>query len=186
VATLLHEEAVSALTMPAPGSTDAVATPEVKVWTWNEQQGTVQSAAVPARRAALHRGTRFARDAFRIAPERTEAQALYLAFLLESEAAQAGTIEPPGGPGTAYNLTLAAGPATASDVLRLALRYELPRAAVGALAAIAQTASPSILYSDDDLVSSALNDPNPRVQLAAAITVLQLNPERPFRQSKRV
>jgi hypothetical protein len=59
-------------------------------------------------------------------------------------------------------------------------------AAVGALAVLAKTASPAILITGETPLSEALNDPDPRVQLAAAVTVLRLNPDRPFRDATRV
>ena len=189
VAARLDEEAVAALAGPAPSSTpspDAAApAAAVRVWSWDNQARTVRSMDLDPRSASLFQGTRFARQAFLIAPQRADAQSLYLAFLLGSEATQAGTYEPPSGPGTAFDLALAAGPETAQRVLRQAMQHNIPRAAIGALGVVSRTASPAILLASNP-VTEALNHPDPRVQLAAAITVLRLNPEKSFPLAGRV
>ncbi|MGC1275948.1 MAG: HEAT repeat domain-containing protein [Planctomycetaceae bacterium] len=187
VALQLRQEAIDAIDAPPP-SVDPAATPVdgVRVWSWEPAEQTVRSATLDARSAALWRGIRFARDAFLVAPERSDTQNLYLAFLLEREASQAGTLEPPAGPGTAFNLTLASGPETARGVLGQALEHDLPRAAVGALSVLSKTAAPGSLFSDDKQVVDALNADDPRVQLAAAVAVLRLNPDRSFPHADRV
>jgi len=161
-------------------------TSDVRVWSWDDAQGTVRSALMPPRDAALYEGTRFARQAFMLSPDASDAQALYLAFLMAFDAAQAGTTEPPAGPGTSFELAVAAGPETAASILQLSLRHDLPRAAVGALAVLAKTASPNLLLGADSPLSQALNYPDPRVQLGAAVTVLRLHPDRTFRDANRV
>lgn len=189
VAARLADEAVATLSAPVTPP-DAAAEPAngVRVWSWDPQAGTVRATELDGRAAALFQGTHFARQAFRLAPSRPETQSLYLAFLLGSEAIQVGAAVPPAGPGTAFNNALAAGPDTAADILRQALRYNIPRAGVAALAVLAQTGSSTVLYGEDDVLGEALNASDPRVQLAAAVTVLSLNPDpdRPFRHAPRV
>jgi len=187
VAARLADEAVATLAESAPPA-DAAAEPAtgVRVWTWDAQAGTVRSIDLDERGADLAEGTRFARQAFRIAPSRPETQSLYLAFLLGSEAYQAKSAVPPAGPGTAFNAALAAGPDTASDMLRQALRYGIPRAGVASLAVLAQTGPAASLYGGDSAIVAALDAADPRVQLAAAATVLSLGPDRPFPHAGRV
>lgn len=184
----LRQAALRSVEGRQPGresSAEATAS-DVRVWSWDEAQGTVRSALMPPRQAALFEGTRFARQAFLLGPSHPDSQALYLAFLLAFEAAQAGTAEPPAGPGTAFELAVAAGPETASRILTLALRHNMPRAAVGALAVLAKTGSANLLFGGDLPLTEALNYPDPRVQLGAAVTVLRLNPDRQFRDANRV
>ncbi len=183
----LREEAINAVERSVPAR-DAANEPTdgVRVWTWDETQGTVRSVVLTPREAALFQGTRFARQTFLLGPDRPDAQALYFAFLLGLEAARAGTAEPPSGPGTSFELAVTAGPKTASETLRLALRHDMPRAAVGALAVLAKTGAPALLFSGETSLTEALNYPDPRVQLAAAVTVLRLNPDRPIRDAGRV
>lgn len=187
VAGRLADAAVALLSEPLPPA-DAAAEPAagIRVWTWDAAAGTARFAELDERGADLAEGTRFARQAFRLAPSRPETQSLYLAFLLGSEAYQAKAAVPPAGPGTAFNAALAAGPTTAEDVLRQALRYNIPRAGVAALAVIAQTGAAASLFESDSAVVAALDAADPRVQLAAAAAVLSLGPDRPFPHSGRV
>lgn len=187
VAGQLRREAMDAINAPPP-PVDPAATPTegVRVWSWDDAAGTVRSEVLAPQEASLWQGLRYAREAFLVAPERPETQALYLAILLEREARHAGVAEPPAGPGTAFNLALASGPQTARDVLSVAMDAGLPRAAVGALSVISRTASPSTLLSGDTQIFDALNANDPRVQLAAAVAILRLNPPRAFPQSGRV
>lgn len=184
----LRQAALRSIERPRPMREPAAetATNDVRVWSWDEAAGIVRAALMPAREAALFEGSRFARQAFLLSPNTSDAQALYLTFLLALDAAQAGTTEPPAGPGTSFELAVAAGPETAAKILRLALQHDMSRAAVGALAVLAKTGSTDLLFGSDTPLTQALNFPDPRVQLGAAVTVLRLNPDRTFRDASRV
>ena len=95
----------------------------------------------------------------------------------------------PTGPGTAFQLALQSGADVVSDTLNLALENGNVLAAVGSLQALGQIASPTQLYGNNaerSPILAALNYPDPRVQFAAAVTVLQLDPDREFSGSGRV
>lgn len=158
----------------------------VAIWIWDPKANKLRTATIPRRQAQLRRATLLARDAFRIAPQRTQIQAFYLATRFEWEAAQAGTFEPPIGPETAFGVLLAAGPALARETLKEAVAAGLPRASVGALAVLSRVASPNLLFGGETALRDALNAPHPRVQLGAAVAILRLNPQRTFPEAERV
>ena len=189
VALQLREASLGALNPPAEDPSAAANPPAPKtvpIWTWDSTQNRLRQTAIPANQARLYQAVLFARDAFRIAPKRTETQALYLATRLEWEAAQAGTFEPPVGPRTASGTLLASGPEIAQATLNEAVAAELPRATVGVLGILAQIGSPNLLFGGETGLRAALNAPHPRVQLAAAVAVLRLNPHRNFSESGRI
>lgn len=158
------------------------------VWSWDATIHTVAEHRVTPEAASIFRGEQFARQTLAFTPENTEAQALLLAFALSSDQLQAGWDQPlPEGPGTAHNAALLAGEDVAEAVLALALDEHNPAAAVGALRVLAQIGTRHLLDADGrSPVLDALNAESPRVQFAAATTIMQLDPVRSFRSANRV
>ena len=81
------------------------------------------------------------------------------------------------------------GPEVLADTLTLGLQLGNPAVSVKALQALEAVGVRHQLYGSQEPrspVLSALNDPNPDVQYAAAVTILQGNPDRRFRGSQRV
>lgn len=169
---------------------ELVATPDasapVSLWTWDAQLNQLREASVPGNQAPLYQATRFARDSFSVAPERESAQAFYLALRMELEAARAGRFEPPVDPGTAVAALLASGSALAQATLREAVAADLHRATVGSLGVLSRIGSPNLLFGGESELREALNASHPRVQLAAAVTVMRLHPDRDFPDAGRV
>lgn len=158
----------------------------VSLWIWDAQLNQLREASVPGNQAPLYQATRFARDSFLVAPERESAQAFYLALRMEWEAAQAGTFEPPGGPGTSVATLLASGSALSQATLRETVAADLHRATVGTLGVLSRIGSPNLLFGGQSELREALNANHPRVQLAAAVTVMRLHPDRDFPDAGRV
>lgn len=163
---------------------------KIGVWTWNaEQKGLVETRTSPEK-ASLYFAEVGARQALDMDGDSRSAQVLLLATLLARDAETAGWDKPaPEGPGTAHDLALAAGPEMTSDVLELALGTKQFSAAVSALRVLEQNGSRRQLDSSADSARSvlaALDVAEPRVQFAAAETILQWDPDKPFPKSRRV
>lgn len=162
----------------------------VIVWRWIPELGTVQACVMTEPAAAVFRGLQFAQQALALTPDHVEAQTLVLGLALAAEVQAAGWDKPlPTGPGTAYDTALLAGAETVTRVLRDALADGRADTAVAALRVLAQIASrDQLLLSpvQPSPILAALNYPDPRVQFAAANTVLQLDPERSFPDSTRI
>src|SRR5690606_15641829 len=119
---------------------------QVEVWSFDPQQNLVVKSLVTPARASAFRAQRLAREALLMAPERTDLQALYLAASLAESGYRAGWDQPwPVGPGSAHNLALFSGAELTEYALRLALEHQNAAAAVGALKALGETATPAQL-----------------------------------------
>ncbi|MBW3540588.1 MAG: HEAT repeat domain-containing protein [Planctomycetes bacterium] len=157
----------------------------VTVWTWDPDAGTIAARALEPAAASLYVGSRFARQALAVSEPSPDRQALYLALLLATAAHET----PPGasviGPGTAHNLALRSGPEVVAAALETSLEARRAPAAVNALVALGQIADRDSLSGDSPMIR-ALDDPDPGVQFAAAVAVLQLDPDRAFRAARRV
>ncbi|WP_166830845.1 HEAT repeat domain-containing protein [Thalassoroseus pseudoceratinae] len=162
---------------------------DITIWAWNPQQNTVTPIPMPPTAASLYEGSRLARDAVRLSPRNRDAQGLYLALVLGSEAYRNGPGQPlPNGRGTVSNTALAAG----MDALNAALHEALD--AGNAIAAEAIVPLLGQLSSRNDLATNvgasplvnALYSPDRRVRFAAAETILGMDPKAPFEHSSRV
>ncbi|MBM80595.1 MAG: hypothetical protein CMJ78_08385 [Planctomycetaceae bacterium] len=161
----------------------------VDFWTWDTTANLLTSVSTTPANASLLVGARFARQAMLLAPEDTNAQALYMGIMLARDVYRSDWASSiPTGPGTAHNTALVAGEDTMLDVLRMALDNPDPAAALASLQVLGQVASRNQLYQglDKSPLVLALDYPDQRVQFMAATTVLQLEPNAPFRGSRRV
>lgn len=161
----------------------------VTLWIWDPQSQTVVPAKMTPEDASLYRGGQLARDALALSPENEDLQALFLGFALANALTRVGWNAPlPTGPNTALQLALSSGAELASRTLDLALENKNVPSAVATLQVLGQIASRNQLYNHNRTspILKALNYPNQRVQFAAAVTVLQLDPDRNFTGTKRV
>lgn len=163
---------------------------KVTIWSWSQEKGTVVHTSYEARFASLLLASRFAAQHLALSPESAESQQLYLATLLGLEVAKNGWERPRlSTPGSAIYLASTAGPGTVKNVLTEALEAGQSGTAVAAIEVLGQIGGREQLSSEYGLKSpliAALNSPDPRVQFAAATTILKLNPDSPFRYSNRV
>jgi HEAT repeat protein len=157
------------------------------VWTWNNDSKLVVDNRLPPAAANVYTALRFAREALALSPEDRESQALLVA------ADFAWRAETPGESaklaGSPNDTALIVGPEVLSDALTLGLKLGNPAVSVGALRALSAVGTRHQLYGAQEPrspVLAALNDPNPDVQYAAAVVVLQAHPDRRFRGSQRV
>lgn len=162
----------------------------VEYWSWDADQDGLNVWKVSPETASLVAGSRFARQALAMSPDRRDLQALYLSIRLAYDAHLAGWNNPlPTGTGTSHDLALLAGPDVALDALTWSLRNPNPSAALGMLQVLGQIGNRGQLAARGGMASpvvQALNYPDFRVQFAAASTILQLDPDRSFRGASRV
>ena len=162
----------------------------VSMWLWKREAESVVLAKIPPRVASSILGSKFARQALSLSPERRDIQVLFLSMTLAAEGMLAGWDRPlPTGPGTAHDLSLVAGEDVVADVLREALKGGQIPNAVAALRVLGQIGTLRMVRSADadrSPVLAALNYPDTRVQFAAAGTVMQLDPQAKFPGVNRV
>lgn len=162
----------------------------VSVWSWNKTDGAPQESVVSPRSAALFRAEQLTRQALNFSPANRGIQAELLSILLLRETQAAGWDKPlPEGAGTAHDLLLTSGPEMAVDVLTLATKQRNIAAAVGALRVLGQIGSRSLLRpvgNAKPAIVAALDDADPRIQFAAATTILGWEPTEPFVGARRV
>lgn len=163
---------------------------QVELWQWDAEAGTVAMSPLSTEVASMIVGTRHARQAFELSPQRSELHALYWVSLMASELQDAGreTVIATD-PASTFHLGLQLGPDIMQRALTESMNRDQPIVAVVALQALAQTGSSRLLKASEGQVApvvAALNHPDTRVQFAAASTVLTWNPATSFRGASRV
>jgi HEAT repeat protein len=157
------------------------------LWTWNDEAKAVLHNHLPPPVASAYTALRLSRDALALSPENSETQALLVASDFDWRAqAKAERSTPAVG---ANDTALTVGPDILGDVLSIGLKSGNAAVSVGALRALAAVGVRHELYGSQEPrspVLTALNDPNPEVQYAAAVAILQSHPDQRFRGSQRV
>ena len=163
---------------------------QVELWNWDEAAGTIAMTPVSVNVASIRTALREARQAFELAPNRTELNALYWTALMASElheSERGANISTR--PGSAFHVGLQLGPEVMQAALVEAMSLGEPLVAASALHALAQTGSSRMLKATEGRpapVVAALNYPDSRVQFAAASTILTWDPATSFRGASRV
>lgn len=163
---------------------------QVELWNWDAAAGTIAMTPVSVEVASIRTALRQARQAFELAPNRTELHALYWTALMASELRESergANISTR--PGSAFHVGLQLGPEVMQVALVEAMSLGEPLVAASALHALAQTGSARMLKATEGRpapVVAALNYPDSRVQFAAASTILTWDPATPFRGASRV
>ena len=159
----------------------------VGVWSWDTDQRILGESRVSPADAALHVGTRLARYAVILAPERPKNQALYLTFLLARAAREAGSASAiPIGPGTAHDLAMIAGADVVSQSLQIARDLRQTGAARGAIQVLGVNGGGHDLHRSGGALFDALDDPDRRVRFAAANAILNLDSDRDIPRADRI
>lgn len=163
---------------------------QVELWNWDEAAGTIAMTPVSVNVASIRTALRQARQAFELAPNRTELHALYWVTLMTSELRESergANISTR--PGSAFHVGLQLGPDVMQAALVEAMSLGEPLVAASALHTLAQTGSARMLKATEGKpapVVAALNYPDSRVQFAAASTILTWDPATSFRGASRV
>lgn len=162
----------------------------VTIWGWDETEQTVVPTGYAPPIAAMLLSSRFASQSLSLSPEQPEPQRQYLASLLALEVMQNGWDKPrEPRPGNAMYLAVTAGEEMVAGVLSEALAADEPASAVAALEVLAQIGTREQLIGQGGLKSpvlTALNSPDSRVQFAAAVAVLRIEPRTGFPNAGRV
>ncbi|MCA9074890.1 MAG: HEAT repeat domain-containing protein [Planctomycetaceae bacterium] len=160
------------------------------VWTWDTDEDRLVGVVTSPANASAFMAEKLARQAMLLMPESEASQALFLAATMAHERIRAGWNQPaPSGPGTAHDLALSSGPGLTEWALGMAVEHGNPAAALVALTALAEMASPDQLQKSAGMlppIVAALDFPNDRVQFAAAMTVLNIEPIESFPRAHRV
>ncbi|MBS0261095.1 MAG: hypothetical protein JSS02_04000 [Planctomycetes bacterium] len=171
-----------------PWSVDAAG--KVTLWLWSNKLGTVSARLLSPAEASEIEGLRLAREALALAPALRSTQVLYLASALAHDIRRTGFDRPlPTGPGTAHDAALTAGADVTLDVISEAVQAERTAVVVEALRIFSQVGTLAQLQlgsGQKSVVVAALDNPDPRVQFAAAVAILQVDPTAPFRGAARV
>lgn len=162
----------------------------VTIWGWDTKDATVAPRSYSPAVASMLMSTRFASQSLSLSPDQAEPQRQYLASLLGLEILQQGWDKPhEAAPGTAMYLAVTAGEETVANVLSDALVAEQPATAIGAIEVLSQIGTREQLLNQKGLKSplvAALNSPDVRIQFAAAVAILRIEPRFGFANSSRV
>lgn len=162
----------------------------VTIWGWDETTQTVLPKEHTPQVASLMMSSRFASQSLALSPDQEKPQRQYLAALLGLEVLQRGWDKPREPlPGTAMYLAVTAGEHTVANVLSDALDAEQSATAVAALEVLSQIGTREQLVNQKGARSplqAALNSPDPRIQFAAAVAVLRIEPRYGFPNASRV
>ncbi|WP_010586991.1 PleD family two-component system response regulator [Schlesneria paludicola] len=173
-----------------PGASPIDDNGQISLWYWKDSAGTVAQQTYPPDIAGLLLSARFARQALSLSPDSPEPQRQYLGALLGLEVTRNGWDKPRvASPDSALYLAMTAGEEMVSQVLSEALEAGQSPTALAALEVLSQNGSREQLSSQKGVKSpviAALNSPDPRVQFAAATTILKLDPKTAFSGSTRV
>jgi DNA-binding response OmpR family regulator len=163
---------------------------QVELWNWDEATGTVAMTPVSIETASIRTALRQARQAFDLAPNRSDLHALYWTALMSNEVQEAERGTPISTrPGSTFHVGLQLGPEAMQSALVEAMSLGEPVVAAVALQVLAQTGSARMLKATEGRpapVVAALNYPDSRVQFAAASTILTWDPATTFRGASRV
>lgn len=163
---------------------------KVTFWLWDQGRKTVVSRLMAPMEATQLWALRYARRSLELSPKETEIQTVFMTGALGYETREKNGIWiTPEGPGSAFELAVAAGPELTSDVLEVALEDRRLTAAVGALRALARGATMQQLHGSHDHSTAlvrALDDPDLRVQYEAAQAIIAIRPTAGFRGQQRV
>ena len=162
----------------------------VTIWGWDATEATVAPKSYSPAIASMVMSARFASQSLSLSPDQSEPQRQYLASLLGLEILQQGWDKPHEAlPGTAMYLAVTAGEETVANVLSDALVAEQPATAIGAIEVLSQIGTREQLLNQKGLKSpllAALNSPDVRIQFAAAVAILRIEPRVGFANSNRV
>jgi len=162
----------------------------VTLWKWDSAQATVKSFSVTPVSASIDSAVKYASQALKMPGEKKEVQALFLSAVLADAAYRIGWKESMStGPGTSFNLALTSGLPVLNRSVEISLEAGQIRAAEAALAAMSLVGNDNLLKTTPNEASvfiRGLNHPSRRIQFAAAVGILQLEPEQSFRFAGRV
>ncbi|MCA9043356.1 MAG: hypothetical protein KDA69_03495 [Planctomycetaceae bacterium] len=160
------------------------------IWSWDATTKTVAEHLVSDQFASLFHAEQLARQATQLAPQREEPAVVLLVTLMARDQEQVGwSNQVPVGPGTAHDLAVSTGANYCLKALEFAREQGIVSAQLVTLQALALNGSADLLApinGHDSEMIQALDSPEPRVQFAAARTILSWKPRKGFKGARRV
>ncbi len=157
---------------------------QVTLWVWDANRNRPVQQTMAADDASFLAAARLAQERYRIDPQRSDLHQMYLATGLEVAKRRNGYDRPlTEQDGSIVQEASAANTSVLQDVLLLALKRNMPGAAVAAINLLGSTGNSELLTSDDGkprLLAQSLVSPLRRVQFAAAQAIMQIDPTQPF------
>ena len=165
-------------------------TGKVTSWYFDETDMSIKRNEADPNDVVLHAGCRLAQQALVLSPENKRLQALLVSLLLTRARNSTPWTEPlPRGQGTAYDTSMLTGGSVVGESLRDALQTGNATTAIAALEVLRNLSNRNDLKSKTSrgsTLASALNYPDPRVQFAAAMAIVETDPTKAFRGSSRI
>jgi CheY-like chemotaxis protein len=161
----------------------------MELWHWDT--GLHQSVATTGTPddAARQLAARYAREAYRLAPENRDVQLLYITAMLDVAAYANGLDKPLDEKAPAIVEAKQLAPQTIDAVLRYAIEHHHPAAATVAAQLLGQIGkADELLYqgSAPAPLILAVQNPDRRLRMAALKTIVQLQPTKPYAGSSYV
>jgi HEAT repeat protein len=160
----------------------------VVVWAWDAARNAPAPREVSPDEARTILGLRFAREALRLDPKDRSAQAAQLSLALAKAVERVRPDEVSAKDPATFAAATAAGPSLLGEVLETAIADGKKDLAAVAVLALAKVTDRKALASGGRLhpLVRALSAPSRRVQFAAARSIVDLAPDRPFPGSSLV
>ena len=156
----------------------------VTLWRWQPDQRKVAGSPVSPEQAALHTSYRLAKELHALTANRPEHQQLYLIAMLESAKSIGGLAQPLSATDpSAHAAAVAAGSQALENALEAAIRRQRIAAAVGAAEVLGEIGDEGLLRQPGGALRPlvrALKHADRRLRFAAAMSILKIDPQKPF------
>ncbi len=158
------------------------------IWTWDAPRKALVPRDVPAAEARTILGLRFAREALRLDPKDRSAQVAQISLALEKAVERVKPDAVPAQDPATFSAATAAGPSLLGEVLETAIADGKSDLAAVAVLALARVTNRESLVSGGRThpLVRALAAPGRRAQFAAARSLVEMAPDRPFPGSSLV
>jgi hypothetical protein len=160
----------------------------VVVWAWDPAKNAPAPREVSAVEAKTFLGLRLAREALRLEPKNRSAQVAQLSLALAKAVEGVNSDEMPAKDPATFTAATAAGPSLLGEVVETAIADGKSKVAAVAVLALAKVTDRAALAAGGRThpLVRALTAPGRRVQFAAARSLVELAPDRPFPGSSLV
>jgi hypothetical protein len=162
---------------------------KVTLWQWDEEKHACDTKSCLAEDAARAMAARWARDAYRLAPNSRNALQFHMTAMLDAAAYEKGLDQPLDDDDPAMVEAKKLGVKAIDDCLAFAMDHERPAAATAAARLLGQIGKvDEVLHqgAEPAPLARALRQPDRRLRMAALEAVVHLRPTRPFSGSSYV
>jgi len=153
------------------------------VWQWDVTSNVPRSSVLPLEDALRQLNARIAADLYKLDAKNPEYQRLRLLHYLEFTKAIGGVSRPLAPNSPALAIAKEAGPDLLVDVLAMAMSQRLHAAAIAATEILGVIGEPRLVAENSpcmSILSTALTHADRRVRIAAALTIVKLQPPQAF------